>query len=318
MRAFLFAAILLFPLLTQAEIIVSVTQDTTLRMDLGGGNFADKPIVKGTSLTLLDANPEGHSGQVLAADTTGARGFIDSSSVDLVTVKDNVSTTAQGLATEAKSQPAPLAAAVEITSFPDPSEPPIDDLVEFIQNLYDKNYYGQKQPPPEFVAQMVQIIQQYGIHNLIEIFKYDQRYFNNDMRRFGNKEKIYQQIITPAVRSLLTDETFPDLAKPFKPYEQFNPTIDIIIFDDKWLKRPELVPIATKLLQNPGMWSTMYCPASTYQNIMRYCLTTPATQKAAVDFIDNKMSKIWDTDVRYPIAQTARDMRDQNPSTLGN
>ncbi len=307
----LFFILLALPLLAEGEVVVAVTQDTTLHMDLGGGNFADKPVQVGTTLSLLDANPEGHKGQILVEDKeNNVKGYIDANTADLVTVKDNVSTAAQDLATAAKSQPSPIVPTPSIVSFPDPTEPPIDELIEFIQNLYDKDYYGQKQPPPEFVAQMVQIIQQYGIHNLIEIFKYDQRYFNNDMRASGNKEKIKSEIIIPAIRALLTDESFADLAKPFKPHEMLNPTIATILFDDKWLKRPELVPIATRFLQEPKMWSSMYCPASTYQNIIRYSLNTPATQKAAVDFVNNKMSQIWDADVRYPVAQTARDTRD--------
>ncbi len=209
MRYLILTLLLLIIAPAHSEVIVTTIQDTTLHVDLGGGNTAEKPLLKGTILALIDASPTGHPNQVLAEDkATNVRGYLDSSSVDLVAVKDNVSTTAQGLATEAKSQPKsqPAPPVTPGDFIPDPNEPPLSDLISFIDDVHGDAYTGGSQPNDGggYALQKALAIQDFGIHNLIEFSRHKPKYFF-DMYRRGEAndfDKIQDQIILPAVQAL--------------------------------------------------------------------------------------------------------------------
>ena len=209
MRYLILTLLLLIIAPAHSEVIVSVTSDTTLHMDLGGGNFADKPLLTGANLILLDANPPGHPNQVLVEDkTTSTQGYLDSNAVDLVTVKANVTTTAQDLATAAKNQP-PIQPAPPVPAgvfIPDPNEPPLTDLLSFIDDVHGDAYSGGSQPNDGggYALQKALAIQDFGIHNLIEFSRHKYKYFS-DMYKRGEAndfDKIQEQIILPAVQAL--------------------------------------------------------------------------------------------------------------------
>ncbi len=203
MRAFLFAAILLFPLLTQAEVIVTVTNDTLFHLDLGAGNTADKPMPAGSTLILLNATPTDHPGQIQVQDkATGMSGYLAASDVDLSQIKDNVTTTAQDLIEQAKTRPQPIAP--KNGFIPDPNEPPIDGLVSFANDIYANYYADEKHPPADVAAQLTASVKKYGIGNLVEFSRHKTKYLPTAYSQGGGTgiDEIQRQIILPAVQAL--------------------------------------------------------------------------------------------------------------------